>query len=526
MRPRPSTRVAIFALVVIAAAACNPFAGDDTSPTTTQAPPSTAPPARAGLSIDGVVTLGAVLPLTGDLAQFGPAMQAAVELAVDEVNDAGGLLGKQVVLAIEDSQSTPEGAATALTTLIDASKVDAIVGPASSIELVPALVEQAVAAERVLCTPTATSPRIEDGDDKGMLFSVSAGSDGAMAVVSALLAGPGAGRIAVVRRDDPVNASSFAALRASVDRDFASGPPALTDIVVAAESPDAAAPAAATTTSGASDAAAAAAISPDAAAEAVVASGANAVVLLLTPAEAAPVLRGLFDASVLPSQGSGLRVYVAETLATDELGAVVDAEKPAILNGIDGVRPEILGRDLSAFTSRLRGETGLRVEETRLAAEAYDCAVLLLLAGTADDEPLAMASRLVSLTRDGEACHAVVPCRDSLVVGADVAYGGETGVVWDGEGRPAQGLFEHVRFGDRGQLEPLDYWIVRYDGIPVGATPGPPPPTTTPRSSATAPPTAGKTTTTVPRAPAPTSTTSPGGTTTTSTATTTTTAVG
>lgn len=516
MRPRPSTRVAAFALVVISGAACNPFAGDESSPTTTTPPPSTAPPSRAGLSIDGVVTLGAVLPLTGDLAQFGPAMQAAVELAVDEVNDAGGLLGKDVVLAVEDSQSTPEGAATAMAALIDGFKVDAIIGPASSIELAPALVEQATAAERVVCSPTATSPSIEAGDDKGLLFSVAAGSDGVAAVVSALLAGPGAGRITVVRRDDAFTALTFDALRAGLDRDFAGGPPVVTDIVVTAAGADPNAPAPAATTSVPGDAPITSApISPEAAGGAVVASEPSAVVLLLTPAEASPVLRSLFDARLLPSQGSEVGVYVAETMATDELGPAVDPEKPGILNGIDGVRPEIFGRDLSIFTSRFRGETGFRVEETHLAAEAYDCAVLLVLAATVDDQPLAMAARLTSLTRDGVPCAAIVACRDALVGGAEVAYTGETGVIWDGSGRPEQGLFEHVRFGDRGQVQPVDYWVVRYDGVPVGVTPGTPPVTVVPRTSATAPPTAGKTTTTIARGSTPTTAAAPGVTTTT-----------
>ena len=45
---------------------------------------------------DGTLTIGTLLPATGDLAFLGPPEFAGVDLAVKEINGAGGVLGKDV----------------------------------------------------------------------------------------------------------------------------------------------------------------------------------------------------------------------------------------------------------------------------------------------------------------------------------------------------------------------------------------------------------------------------------------------
>ena len=52
---------------------------------------------------DGVLKLGAVIPLTGALAFLSPPEIAGIELAVEDINAAGGVLGKPVEFSIEDS---------------------------------------------------------------------------------------------------------------------------------------------------------------------------------------------------------------------------------------------------------------------------------------------------------------------------------------------------------------------------------------------------------------------------------------
>lgn len=427
MPPPTRLRGAVFAALLVLSTACNPFGGDDVEPTTTLPPPPTAPVNRAGLSIDGVLKLGAVLPLTGELERLGPGLRAAVELAVDEVNDAGGVLGHDVELFVEDSHSTADGAVAAARRLINASLVDALVGPLSTMELVPGVVDQAREAERAVCSPGTSSGHVVALDEMGLVFSMTPEREGAAVVVSDLLEAGGHRRIAVVRHDDAETTAVHTELLVQLEADVGAGAYELTEVVAAADAEPDVAP--------------------------VVAAAPDSVVLLLSPTAAAPVVRALFDAALLPSQGSATAVFVVETLASDDLGAAADPEKPALLNGVQGVRPEALPGEARAFAARLRAETAVRV--TDLAAEAYDCAVLAILGAVGGDDPVAMAGRLPGLTRDGEPCDTVVACRDALQAGSDVRYATATGVEWNDDGHPVRGVFEHFTFGDRGQITPV-----------------------------------------------------------------------
>ncbi|HZQ61805.1 MAG TPA: ABC transporter substrate-binding protein [Casimicrobiaceae bacterium] len=72
--------------------------------------------------------LGVLTPLTGAGGFDGPRMAKAMQAVIDEVNAAGGLLGRKVVLVTEDDQTNPEAAVRAARKLIDVTKVPAIMG--------------------------------------------------------------------------------------------------------------------------------------------------------------------------------------------------------------------------------------------------------------------------------------------------------------------------------------------------------------------------------------------------------------
>jgi len=74
------------------------------------------------------VKIGFVGPLTGSLASVGESSLAGAELAVKELNDKGGILGKKVELIAEDDKCSADGA-NAITKLINVDKVVAITGP-------------------------------------------------------------------------------------------------------------------------------------------------------------------------------------------------------------------------------------------------------------------------------------------------------------------------------------------------------------------------------------------------------------
>ncbi|MBI5088595.1 MAG: ABC transporter substrate-binding protein, partial [Actinobacteria bacterium] len=80
---------------------------------------------------DGVLKIGSILPVTGSLAFLGPPEIAGVDLAIKDINDAGGVLGKPVEISKGDSGDTPEFANQTVDRLLG-ENVDAIIGAAAS----------------------------------------------------------------------------------------------------------------------------------------------------------------------------------------------------------------------------------------------------------------------------------------------------------------------------------------------------------------------------------------------------------
>ncbi len=74
------------------------------------------------------VRLGTLTPLTGVGGSYGPSMRDAVVGVVDQVNAAGGVLGRQIEITSEDTQTNPEAAVRAARKLIDVDDVSAIIG--------------------------------------------------------------------------------------------------------------------------------------------------------------------------------------------------------------------------------------------------------------------------------------------------------------------------------------------------------------------------------------------------------------
>ncbi len=83
------------------------------------------------LSAD-TITFGIPLPLTGSKAKFGEIEKRSYEIAAEEINAAGGIKGKKVILKFEDSQGKPEISRAIVENLIDVKKQPVIFGEYSS----------------------------------------------------------------------------------------------------------------------------------------------------------------------------------------------------------------------------------------------------------------------------------------------------------------------------------------------------------------------------------------------------------
>lgn len=79
-----------------------------------------------------VTRIGVINSLTGSAAPYGQAAQKGLKLAEVAINNSGGVLGKKMVLVVEDDQTTPSNAVSAFKKLVAVDKVPIIIGPLSS----------------------------------------------------------------------------------------------------------------------------------------------------------------------------------------------------------------------------------------------------------------------------------------------------------------------------------------------------------------------------------------------------------
>ena len=110
------------------------------------------------------ILVGEFSSLTGGTATFGQSTHNGITLAFDEINAAGGVLGKKLKVLVEDDQSKPEEAATAVQKLISQNRVVAVLGEvASSRTLAAAPIAQSNKVP--LISPSSTNPKVTEIGD-------------------------------------------------------------------------------------------------------------------------------------------------------------------------------------------------------------------------------------------------------------------------------------------------------------------------------------------------------------------------
>jgi branched-chain amino acid transport system substrate-binding protein len=78
------------------------------------------------------IKIGVYADLTGQTSAFGQSTKNGAELAVEEINSAGGVGGKKLEIVIEDDQGRPEQAKTVVSKLVNQDKVQVLLGEATS----------------------------------------------------------------------------------------------------------------------------------------------------------------------------------------------------------------------------------------------------------------------------------------------------------------------------------------------------------------------------------------------------------
>jgi ABC-type branched-subunit amino acid transport system substrate-binding protein len=141
------------------------IAGDEANAATDEGPDPVEQPADSG----GPLIIGTLLPQTGNLAFLGPPEVAGAKLAIQDINEAGGVLGEDVQLEEGDSGDTSTDTASQTVDRLLQANVNAIIGAASS--GVSLTVIDAITGAGVLqFSPANTSDEFTNYNDKDLYF--------------------------------------------------------------------------------------------------------------------------------------------------------------------------------------------------------------------------------------------------------------------------------------------------------------------------------------------------------------------
>ncbi|MBI2242522.1 MAG: amino acid ABC transporter substrate-binding protein [Nocardioides sp.] len=153
------TAVALTGVLALGLAACG---GDDSE--------------GGGGDSSGPIRIGSSLPLTGEFSQPGQAAKQGYEVWQEMVNDAGGLLGREVELVVKDDASNQNTVVTDYNALISQDKVDLLLGTFSSLLNLPA---SAVAEKNQMLyvEPAGGSPDMFNRGFKYLFFTQQATAD-------------------------------------------------------------------------------------------------------------------------------------------------------------------------------------------------------------------------------------------------------------------------------------------------------------------------------------------------------------
>lgn len=153
------TAVALTGVLALGLAACG---GDDSE--------------GGGGDSSGPIRIGSSLPLTGEFSQPGQAAKQGYEVWQEMVNDAGGLLGREVELVVKDDASNQNTVVTDYNALISQDKVDLLLGTFSSLLNLPA---SAVAEKNQMLyvEPAGGSPDMFNRGFKYLFFTQQATSN-------------------------------------------------------------------------------------------------------------------------------------------------------------------------------------------------------------------------------------------------------------------------------------------------------------------------------------------------------------
>ncbi len=398
----------------LALAACGGDDGGDTAATDASPAPSSesSSPARQNTA-DGTLTIGTLLPQTGSLAFLGPPEFAGVDLAVQQINEAGGVLGKPVAKIDSDSGDTATNIASQSVDRLLSQNVDAIVGAASS-SVSKTVIDKITGAGVIQFSPANTSPDFTDYPDKGLYFRTAPSDVLQGRILGDQIIEDGSATVGILALQDAYGTG----LAENVEKSITGSNGEVVDTVI---------------------------YDPKAAeytAEVSQIKGADPeAIVVIGFDETAKIIQELVKQGIGPQDGK--RLYLVDGNVGNALGEKLPA---GLLQGVKGTLPgAATGPD---FQARLKA-VDPALKDFSYAAESYDAVTVIALGAVVakSDAGTDIAEHLVDVTTGGTKCKTFAECNELATAGTDFDYDGVSGPIeLDKNGDPTEasvGILEY-----------------------------------------------------------------------------------
>jgi branched-chain amino acid transport system substrate-binding protein len=369
---------------------------------------------------DGTLTLGSLLPQTGDLAFLGPPEFAGVDLAVEDMNAAGGVLGQDVVNVKADSgDGTPDIAGSEVDKLFN-QDADAIIGAAASGVSV-SVIDKITGAGVVHFSPANTAAGFDTYDDNGLYFRTAPSDRLQGQVLANLAVEDGFSNVAVMARQDFYGEGLAEQVQTTLEEKGAT----VADFVLYAAD-------AQNYTAEVNQIAAA---KPDA-------------LVLIAFEETTKIIPQLIAKGIGPQD---IQIYFVDGNLADYSSESFD------LTGVKGTLP-VSGDPDPGFNDRLL-EIDPKLKDYSYGPQSYDAAIIIGLAAIAadSDNGEAIGAEIINVTREGTQCATFEECAQLLEDGEDIDYEGASGPTdMNDSGSPASGTIGINEYTKGNKYEQVD----------------------------------------------------------------------
>jgi branched-chain amino acid transport system substrate-binding protein len=407
IRPTPLWRsVAVLGVAGLVLTACG---GDDD--TTTGSKDKASESAPAGATGDGTLKIGTLLPQTGSLAFLGPPEFAGVDLAIKDINDAGGVNGTAVEKIDSDSGDTSTDTASQSVDRLLSNNVDAIIGAASS-SVSLSVIDKIVGEGVLQISPANTSDEFTNYDDKGLYFRTAPPDVLQGRVLGDLILADGNSTVGILALQD----SYGTGLAENATKSIEDGGGQVVETVV--YDPKAA--------SFSTEVGQIKAADPEA-------------IAVIAFDETKKIIPELVQQGIGPDTK---KIYFVD----GNLAGYSEDFDEGTLEGVKGTLPGVASTD--EFKERLI-EVAPGLDEFAYAPESYDATILVALAAQAagDDSGESIASEMQAVSSGGTECTSYADCLALLEDGEDIDYNGVSGPVeFNDAGDPSEasvGIYEY-----------------------------------------------------------------------------------